>query len=99
VTTAAEFLVRARVTRPAEIGEERWKKLLEEEYAKAAALVGEGTLAGIWRIPGALDNVSIWQAEDATALHELLTGLPLHPWAKVSVTALARHPVMQSPQA
>jgi muconolactone D-isomerase len=98
VKPAAEFLVRTRVTRPAEVADEQWKQLLEGEYATAAKLVEEGALQGIWRIPGALENVSIWRAEDATALHELLTGLPLYPWADVSVTALARHPVMHPPQ-
>jgi muconolactone D-isomerase len=38
-------------------------------------------------------HVAIWEAEDATKLHELLTGLPLYPWISSEVSALAVHPL------
>jgi muconolactone D-isomerase len=45
----------------------------------------------IWRIPGRTANVGIWEAPDATALHDLVSSLPLFPWLDVTVTPLARH--------
>jgi muconolactone D-isomerase len=93
VTNAAEFLVRSKVRRPQGVSDEHWAGLLEDEYAYARDLLAAGTIVGIWRIPGALENIAIWRTRDATHLHELLTERPLHPWADVVVTALATHPV------
>jgi muconolactone D-isomerase len=47
----------------------------------------------IWRIPGGLRNVGVWQALDATELHELIASLPAYPWLRAEVTALAEHPL------
>jgi muconolactone D-isomerase len=45
----------------------------------------------IWRLPGQTANVGVWAAPDATALHEVLTSMPLFPWFRVEVEALAVH--------
>lgn len=49
----------------------------------------------IWRIPGKVANVGIWDAPDASALHEALSSLPLFPWMSIEVTALATHHLEQ----
>jgi muconolactone D-isomerase len=36
--------------------------------------------------------LGLWQAEDATSLHEALTSLLLRKYMDVEVTAMARHP-------
>jgi muconolactone D-isomerase len=35
----------------------------------------------------------LYQATDATELHQLISSLPLWPWMDVSVEALATHPL------
>ena len=40
-------------------------------------------------------NVGIWEAADATELHELITSLPASPWFSADVTALAEHPLVR----
>lgn len=61
----------------------------EREVGKA--LVRNGTIARIWRIPGQRANVGLWQAADATALHAALDTLPLRRWLDADVVALATH--------
>jgi muconolactone D-isomerase len=45
----------------------------------------------MWRVPGRVANVGIWQATDATELHEALASLPLFPYIDARVTPLAQH--------
>jgi muconolactone D-isomerase len=53
----------------------------------------QGTIKRIWRIPGGLRNVGIWEARDATELHAAIAGLPFFPWIEAEVIPLARHPL------
>ena len=46
----------------------------------------------LWRVPGRWANWGLWEAPDATALHEALNSLPLWPWMSIRVHPLARHP-------
>jgi muconolactone delta-isomerase len=39
--------------------------------------------------------VGLWEAADATVLHEALASLPMFPWMDVTVEALATHPQEQ----
>ena len=55
----------------------------------------QGAIVRIWRVPGGLRNVGIWSAPDATALHALITSLPLSRWFSTEVEALATHPLEQ----
>jgi muconolactone delta-isomerase len=41
--------------------------------------------------PGRWANWGLWEAEDATALHEAISSLPLWPWMSVTVHPLAVH--------
>ena len=88
-----EFLVRLEVTVPDSLGQDEWSALLASEAEEGRRRLAAGVLLRIWRIPGAFANYSLYQATDATELHELLASLPLHRWMTAEVTALARHPL------
>jgi muconolactone D-isomerase len=47
--------------------------------ARGRELIEAGAIQHISRIPGALRNVSVWRARDATELHELLTSIAAYP--------------------
>ena len=66
-------------------------ELMRREREAGAALLAEGTLGRIWRLPGERANVGIWSAPDATALHAQLARLPLWPWLDAQVVPLATH--------
>jgi len=90
------FLVEITVDLPAELRDPqstRRTELLAAELARGVELRRARTIETIWRVPGELRNVGIWNAADATALHKALTSLPLSPWMRTEVTALAHHPV------
>ena len=90
------FLVEITVDLPAELRDPRSTRrgeLLAAELARGVELRRAGTIESIWRVPGELRNVGIWNAADATALHEALVSLPLASWMRLEVTALADHPV------
>ena len=80
---------------PATLAETERAELLEAELERGRQLVEAGVICAIWRIPGAIRNVGIWEAADATALHEHLTSLPLFPWLTAEVRALAVHPLQR----
>jgi muconolactone D-isomerase len=65
------------------------------ELARGRELVSGGVIKSIWRIPGGIKNVGIWEAADATALHAYLESLPMFRWCSTQVTALARHPLSE----
>ena len=85
-----EFLVRMTIIAPGDSAEVAVLRAAEAE--RAAELARSGTLLRLWRIPGDRANWGLWQAYDATALHEALTSLPLWPHARFEVHALAAHP-------
>ncbi len=86
-----EFLVQIRVSLPPDMDAGVKAVLTEREQARGRELKQTGTIVRMWRIPGRLANVGIWEAVDATALHEAITSLPLFPYIDASVTPLARH--------
>jgi muconolactone D-isomerase len=92
-----EFLVEIAVSLPGDMPEAQRADLLAAEHARGSELRQRGTIQRIWRIPGGLRNVGIWEAGDATELHDAISGLPLYPWIQAKVTALARHP-LESPE-
>jgi muconolactone D-isomerase len=91
-----EFLVEIEVTLPPDLPEERLTALRAAEHERGTALAEAGTLRAIWRLPGRFANRGIWEAPDATALHDALVSLPLWPYMQVTVTSLARHPLSGS---
>jgi muconolactone D-isomerase len=88
-----EFLVRIEVSLPPDMPDGRRSELLAAERERGLELRRSGTIRRIWRLPGGLRNVGVWEARDATELHDLISELPLYPWCHTEVTALARHPL------
>lgn len=94
-----EFLVHLTVELPPDMATEQRDQLLAKEWAKGRELRQKGVIRRIWRIPGGLRNVGIWETADATELHQQLSALPVSRWMRVEVTALAMHPVEAEPKA
>jgi len=90
-----DFLVEITVELPAQMPEPERRRLLVAELERGRELRGEGSIRSIWRLPGRFANVGVWSATDATELHRLIESLPLYPWLRVEVTALAAHPLAE----
>lgn len=86
-----EFLVRIKVTRPVHLDDSAWSSLLESERSQATEYRRQGHISRVWRVPGTSANVGVWEAQDATDLHRLLSNLPLYPHMEVAVECLALH--------
>ena len=87
-----EFLVRFEVDAPASMTADERERLRGLERVRAMELREQGILRRLWRVPGRRAVVGLWEAPDATALHDALASLPMFPWMDVSVEALATHP-------
>lgn len=87
-----EFLVNIETEWPAEGDPDELARLTAAERARAQELVAEGRIRRLWRIPGRRANWGLWEADDATQLHEAVSSLPFYPWLSVEVYPLARHP-------
>ncbi len=90
------FLVEITIKLPPELRDPdsaRRAELLGAELRRGVELRRAGMIESIWRVPGELRNVGIWQAADATELHAELTSLPLATWMRTRVTPLADHPI------
>ncbi len=90
-----KFLVRVTVNLPHDLDEAKRAELLSAELKRGRELKDAGTIVDIWRIPGGLRNVGVWEAVDATELHERISSLPLYPYVDTEVTPLAQHPIDQ----
>lgn len=88
-----EFLVNIQIDWPVGLSEETIARLSVEERQMAAELAEAGTLVRMWRVPGRRENWGLWRAQDATALHQVISGLPVWPYMTVTVHTLAQHPV------
>jgi muconolactone D-isomerase len=88
-----EFLVRIDVALSPDMAADRRAELVRAEHERGLELRRQGTIKRIWRIPGGLRNAGIWEAADATVLHDAIASLPLYPWLRVEVTPLAVHPL------
>jgi muconolactone D-isomerase len=87
-----EFLVHIQVEWPPDGDADELARLTSAERTRAAELAAEGRLRRMWRVPGRWANWGLWEAPDATALHEALSSLPLYPWLSIEVEPLAAHP-------
>ena len=72
--------------------EENSAKLYAAEAARARELADIGIIRRLWRVPGQRANWGLWEAKDATALHQAISSLPLYPYMEVKVRLLAEHP-------
>lgn len=95
----ARFLVRITVALPPGMAAEERAALIASEEARGRDLKDAGAIQDIWRLPGRLANVGVWQAANATELHRALTSLPVWPWAVVEVETLADHYLTNEPEA
>jgi muconolactone D-isomerase len=88
-----EFLVEITSALPPDMPKSELEALVANEGRRGRELVAAGNIKRIWRIPATWQNVSIWEASDATELHSLVTSLPAYPWITAKVTALGVHPL------
>jgi muconolactone D-isomerase len=86
------FKVEMDVDIPRDLDPAEATRLKAEEKARFQELQAAGTWRHIWRVVGHYSNVSIFDVESHSELHDLLTGLPLFPFMTMRVTALCRHP-------
>jgi muconolactone D-isomerase len=87
-----EYFVSIDVRLPRDFDESRKAELVRAEGQRAKELADRDVIRRLWRIPGRWSNIGIWNASDATELHDAIASLPLFPWLEVTVTPLARHP-------
>jgi muconolactone D-isomerase len=67
-------------------------KLKSREKEIAQELQRAGKWRHLWRVAGRYANVSIFDVDSNTELHDLLMSLPLFPYMKIEVEPLCRHP-------
>lgn len=87
-----EFLVEIDVRWPPDGDAAERDALVKAESQRSAELAAKGILKRVWRVPGRWANVGLWEAPDATALHEAISSLPFYPWLEVVVRPMAAHP-------
>ena len=90
-----EFLVEFEVEVPADTPYEEVEQHQRAESAAAAKLAEEGHLVRLWRRPLLGDGttaIGLYRAFSQAQLEELLAGLPLADWLRVTVTPLEAHP-------
>lgn len=86
------FHVRMDVQLPRDLAPEARAQIVAREKAYSQELQRAGKWPQIWRIVGEYANFSIFDVESTDELHELLSGLPLFEYMRITVTPLATHP-------
>lgn len=86
-----EFLVNIEIDWPPHADPLERERLFAAELERGQELSRLGYQRRLWRIPGRWANWGLWEAPDATVLHEMISSLPLYPWMNVIVHPLARH--------
>jgi muconolactone D-isomerase len=85
------FHVEMTVNLPPDVNPELTARLKADEKTFSQELHDEGTWRHIWRTAWCHANISIFDVEGPTHLHDLLTRLPLFPYITREVRALCRH--------
>ncbi|MFZ4831902.1 muconolactone Delta-isomerase [Rouxiella sp. Mn2063] len=83
-----EMVVNIPPDMPKEVADEIKRR--EKNYAQK--LQREGKWRHIWRIVGSYANVSIFDVDSHSELHDIISNLPLFPYMDIRVEALCRHP-------
>ncbi len=91
------FLVHMQVNIPDTMPTERADRLKADEKALSQQLQKSGKWRHLWRVAGQYANYSVLDVESNDELHQLLMSLPLYPFMKIDVTALAQHPSAIAP--
>lgn len=86
------FMVEMQVNIPLDFDADEAARLKALEMTRFQELQSAGTWRHIWRVAGQYANVSIFDVDSNSQLHDLLIGLPLYPFMTMKVTALCRHP-------
>jgi muconolactone D-isomerase len=86
------FKVRMTVQLPPAMPQSTADALKKTERELAQELQRSGKWRHLWRVVGQYANISIFDVESSTELHDLLTSLPLFPYMQIEVEALCRHP-------
>ncbi|MFQ3230349.1 MAG: muconolactone D-isomerase [Reinekea sp.] len=86
------FKVEMTVIPPVHLSEEEFNEIKLKEKNYAEGLQEAGIWIHLWRVAGQYANVSIFDVNDNQHLHDVLMGLPLYPFMKMSVTPLCQHP-------
>ncbi|MBT0667331.1 muconolactone Delta-isomerase [Novosphingobium profundi] len=86
------FMVEMDVNIPLDFDAEEAAAIKAREKAYFQELQKAGTWRHIWRKVGLYSNVSIFDVESNTVLHDTLMGLPLYPFMTMTITPLCRHP-------
>ena len=90
-----EFLVEFEVEVPADTPVAEVEQHERAESAAAAKLAEEGHLVRLWRRPLVGDGttaIGLYRAFSQAQLEDLLAGLPIADWLRVTVTPLESHP-------
>jgi muconolactone D-isomerase len=93
-----EFLVRQSNRAPRELLEQL-EPLRVQERAYAGELRERGILCRLWRVPGTMDAIGLYEVESTTALHTILAALPMFRWLEITIEPLATHPQEQAARA
>lgn len=87
-----EFLVSMHITLPADLPTEIHDDLYAREGRRARDLGRLGFIKRIWRVPGTTWNWMLWEAENASHLHDMVSSFPLFSYCAVcEVFPLARN--------
>jgi muconolactone D-isomerase len=86
------YLVFMRVELPSTMSEEQANSIKAKEKAYAQDLQRAGLWLHLWRVVGQYANYSVFDAQSHDHLHQMLSQLPLFPYMRIEVTALAAHP-------
>ena len=77
---------------PPTLSDQEASKIKADERDYAQRLQTEGKWLHLWRIVGEYANYSVFDVASHEELHQILSGLPLFPYMKITVTPLAPHP-------
>jgi muconolactone D-isomerase len=86
------YLVHMVVDIPSTLAPEEAARIKAEEKAYSQQLQSSGKWPHLWRVVGEYANYSVFDVESNDELHKMLSNLPLFPFMKITVTALAQHP-------
>ena len=86
------IMVEMAVRIPLDFDKEEADRLKAREKKRFQELQRVVKWRHIWRVVGRYANVSIFDVESNSELHDILTSLPLFPFMEMKVTPLCRHP-------
>lgn len=86
------YLVHMIVNIPSTLAPEEAARIKAEEKAYSQQLQSAGKWPHLWRVVGEYANYSVFDVDSNDELHDMLSKLPLFPFMRITVTALAKHP-------